>query len=102
MGTSYIPIMHHKKMAVTDKLFCVVIEFLVKWGKSAGVTHKWLNGVYGDASMGASSVRRWVMKHFKDGNMEITNQPGHGQLRTAATEHNKQKVNEIIRQDTGG
>jgi hypothetical protein len=42
------------------------------------------------------------MKHFKDGNMEITNQPGHGQLRTAATEHNKQKVNEIIRQDTGG
>jgi hypothetical protein len=47
--------------------------------------------------MGATSVRRWV-KHFKDGNTDIANQPRCGRPRTAATERNKQKVDEIIRQ----
>jgi len=48
-------------MAVTDVLFCqcAVTEFLVKEGNSAGVIHKQLGGVYGDAC----SVKRWV-KHF--------------------------------------
>jgi hypothetical protein len=40
--------------------------------------------------MGASSVRRWV-KHFKDGNTDIADQPLCGRLRTAATERDKQK-----------
>jgi transposase len=48
--------------------------------------------------MGASSVRRWV-KHFKDGNTDIADQPRCGPQRTAATERNKQKVDELIRQD---
>jgi hypothetical protein len=48
--------------------------------------------------MGASSVRGWV-KHFKDGNKDIANQPRCGWPRTAATERNKQKVVELIRQD---
>jgi transposase len=48
--------------------------------------------------MGASSVRRWV-KHFKDGNTDIANQPRCGRPRTAATERNQQKVDELIRQD---
>jgi transposase len=48
--------------------------------------------------MGASSVRRWV-KHFKDGNMDIANQSSCGRPRTAATERNKQKVDELIRKD---
>jgi transposase len=48
--------------------------------------------------MGASSVRMWV-KHFKDGNKDIANQPRYGRPRTAATECNKQKVYELIRQD---
>jgi plasmid stabilization system protein ParE len=48
--------------------------------------------------MGASNVRRWV-KHFKDGNTDIADQPRCGRQRTAATERNKQKVDELIRQD---
>jgi hypothetical protein len=72
-------------MAVTDISFRhrAVIEFLVKEGNSAGVTYERLRGVYGDVCMGASSVRRWV-KHFKDGNTDIADQPRCGRPRTAA------------------
>jgi transposase len=48
--------------------------------------------------MGVSRVRRWV-KHFKDGNTDIADQPRCGRRRTAAAERNKQKVDELIRQD---
>jgi hypothetical protein len=53
MHNSYIPIMHCKKMVVTDMLFhqCAVIEFLMKEVNSAGVICKQLCGVYGDACM---------------------------------------------------
>jgi transposase len=90
--------MHYDKMAVTDNSFrqCAVTEFLVKEGNSAGVTYERLRGVYRDACLGASSVRRWV-KHFKDGNTDIADQPRCGRQVTAATEHNKQKVAELIR-----
>jgi transposase len=87
-------------MVVTDMLFRqrAVIEFLVKEGNSAGVIYEQLRGVYGDACMGASSVRTWV-KHSKDGNTDIADQLRCGRPRTAATERNKQKVDELIRQD---
>jgi hypothetical protein len=49
---------------------------------------------------GTSSVRRWV-KHFKDWNTDIAYQPRCGRPRTAATERNKQKVDELIRRDLG-
>jgi hypothetical protein len=39
------------------------------------------------------------VKHFKDGNTDITNQPRCGRPRTAATERNKQKVDKLIGQD---
>jgi hypothetical protein len=48
--------------------------------------------------MGVSGVRRRV-KHFKDGNMDIADQLRSGRSRTAATERNKQKVDELISQD---
>jgi len=48
--------------------------------------------------MGASSVRRWV-KHFKDGNTSIQDQPRSGHPRTASTERNKESVDEIIQDD---
>ena len=48
--------------------------------------------------MGASSVRRWV-KHFKDGNTSIQDQPRSGRPRTASAEPNKKRVDEIIKQD---
>jgi hypothetical protein len=39
------------------------------------------------------------VKHFKDGNTDIADQPRCDRQRTAATERNKQKVDELIRQD---
>jgi transposase len=48
--------------------------------------------------MGVSSARRWV-KHFKDGKTDIVDQPLCGRPRTAATERNKQEIDELIRQD---
>jgi transposase len=75
-----------------------VIEFLVKEGNSEEVIYERLRGVYGDVCMGTCSVRRWV-KHFKDGNTDIANQPRCGPQRTAETERNKQNVDELIRQD---
>jgi transposase len=50
------------------------------------------------SAWGTSSVRRWV-KHFKDGNTDIAYQSRCGRPRTAATERNKQKVDELIRED---
>jgi len=48
--------------------------------------------------MGESSVRRWV-KHFKDGNTSIKDQPRSSRPRIASTEHNKERVDEIIQDD---
>ncbi|PNF38942.1 hypothetical protein B7P43_G07033 [Cryptotermes secundus] len=48
--------------------------------------------------MGASSVRRWV-KHFKDGNTSIEDEPQCGRPRTASTERNKERMDEIIQDD---
>jgi transposase len=87
-------------MAVTDMSFRqrAVIEFLVKEGNSVALIYERLRDVYGDVCISASSVRRWV-KHFKDRNTDIADQPRCGRQRTAATEGNKQKVDELIRQD---
>jgi transposase len=92
MFTSYVVVMTCEKMSVAVMSFrqCAVIEFLVKEGNSAGIIYKRLHGVYGDACMGASSVRRWV-KHFEDGNTDFADQPRCGRPRSAATERNKQK-----------
>jgi hypothetical protein len=76
MRTSYVPVMHCEKMAVTDMSFRqrAVIEFLAEEGNSAAVIYERPRGVYGDVYRGASSVRRRV-KHFKDGNTDIADQP---------------------------
>jgi imidazoleglycerol phosphate dehydratase HisB len=60
MSTSYVPVAHCEKMAVTDLSFRqrAVIEFLVKEGNSAGIIYERLRGVYEDVCMGASSVRK--------------------------------------------
>jgi truncated hemoglobin YjbI len=51
-----------------------VIEFLVKEEIPAAEIHQRLQRAYGSVCMGASSVRRWV-KHFKDGNTSIQDEP---------------------------
>jgi len=48
--------------------------------------------------MCASSVGRLV-KHFKDGNKSIQDQPLSGRRRTASTEPNKNRDDEIIKED---
>ena len=72
-----------------------VIEFLVKEEIPVAEIHQRLQRAYGSVCMGVSSVRRWV-KHFKDGNTSIQNEPRSGRLRTASTEDNKQTMDEII------
>jgi transposase len=92
--------MHCEKMAATYMSFRqhAVTVFLVKEGNSAAVIYERLRDVYGDVCMGVSSVRRWV-KHSKDGNTDIADQPRCDRPRTVATESSKQKVDEPIRQD---
>jgi len=75
-----------------------VIEFLVKEEILAEEIHQRLQHAYGNVCMGASSVRRWV-KHLKNGNMSIQDQPWSGRPRTASTERNKERVDEIIQDD---
>ena len=75
-----------------------IIEFLVKEEIPAADIHHRLQRAYGDVCMGANSVRQWV-KHFKDGNTSIQDQPYSGRPRTASTEPNKKRVDEIIKED---
>ena len=65
-----------------------VTEFLVKEEIPVADIHHRLQRVCGDVCKCASSVRRWV-KHFKDGNTSIQDQPRSGRPRTASTEPNK-------------
>ena len=87
-------------MADNNVSFCqrAVIEFLVKEEIPATDIHHIFQRVYGDVCMGASSVRRRV-KHFKDGNTSIQDQPRSGRPRTASTEPNKKRLDEIITED---
>ena len=70
-----------------------VIEFLVKEEIPAADIHCKLHRMYGDVFMGASNVRQWV-KHFKDGNMRIQDQPPRGCPRTSSTEPKKKRFDE--------
>ena len=87
------------KMADNNMLFRqrAVIEFLVKEEIPAAEIHQTIQRAYGSMCMGASSVRRWV-KHFKDGNTSIQDQPRSGRPRTASTERNKERVDHSRRQ----
>ena len=75
-----------------------VIEFLVKEEIPAAEIHQRFQRAYGNLCMCASSVRRWV-KHFKDGNTSIQDEPRSVRPRTASTECNKERVDEIIQDD---
>ena len=75
-----------------------VFEFLVKEEIPAAEIHQRLQRAYGSVCMGVSRVRRWV-KHFKDGNTSIQDQPRSFRPRTASTERNKERVDETIQDD---
>ena len=106
-----------ESMVVDGTICCVILECLVTsiacitWPVS--LLTKWPTTICRFASMlssnfslkrksllqklcmGANSVRRWV-KHFKDGNKSIQDQPRSGHPRTASTERYKERVDEII------
>lgn len=75
-----------------------LIEFLVKENNLAADIYGWLHHVYRHVSMGTSSVRRCV-KPFKDGNMDIANQPHCVCLGSNTTDCNKHKIYMTIKQD---
>jgi len=75
-----------------------VVEFLVKEEIPAAEIHQRLQRAYGSVCVGASSVWRWV-KHFKDGNTSIQDQPQSGHPQTASNERSKERVDEIIQDD---
>jgi len=75
-----------------------VIEFLVKDEISAANIHHRLQRMYRDLCMGVCSVGQCV-KHFKDGNTSIQDQSRSGHPRTASTEPNKKRVDEIIKEE---
>jgi len=77
---------------------CVTRPQCVKEEIPTADIHHRLQRVYGDVCLGASSVRRWV-KHFKDGNMSIQDQPRSVRPHKASTEPNKKRVDEIIKED---
>ena len=88
------------KMADNDMSFRqrAVIEFLVKEEIPAAEIHQRRQRAYGSVCMGASSIRRWV-KHFKDANTSIQDQPRSGRPRTASNERNKERLDEIIQDE---
>jgi len=67
------------KMANNDTSFRqrAVIEFLVKEEIPVAEIHQRIQRAYGSVCMGASSVRRCV-KHLKNGNTSIQDQPRSG------------------------
>ena len=75
-----------------------IIEFLVKEEILTADIHHRLQCVYGDVCMGASSVRRWV-KHFKDGNTSIQDQPRSSRPQTASTGPNKKRRETKLQQN---
>jgi len=87
--------MDHNNVSLHQR---AVIEFLVKEEISAADIHHRLQRLYGDMCMGASSDRQRV-EHFKDGNTSIQDQPGSGRPRTASTEPDKKRLDEIIKED---
>ena len=74
------------------------LNFLLRGRFFAADIHHRLQRVYEDVCVGASSVRQWV-KHFKDGRTSIQDEPHSGRPRTASTEANKKRVDEIIKED---
>ena len=87
-------------MAANDVSFrqSAVIEFLVKEEIPAADIHRRLHRVYGDVCLCASSVRWWV-KHFKDEDTSIQDQPRSGRPHKASAEPNRKRFDEITKED---
>jgi len=72
-----------------------VIEFLTIEGVAAKNISDRLRTVYKEPALSYDSVRRWVIK-FKSGSRDISDKPRSGRPKTAVTNDNKRRVDEMI------
>ncbi len=75
-----------------------VIKFLVKSGKSLMDCWRQLQGVFGDQTISAKTVRVWAKK-FSNGHEDVKDKKRPGRTRSACTAENIQKVQDAILQD---
>lgn len=57
--------------------------------------HQCLLSVYGDQTLGVSTVRKWVL-HFSSGNSDMKDKPCFGQPCTAVTPQNEEYLDQLI------
>jgi len=77
-----------------------VIEFLTHENEAPVEIHRRLLAVYDEQTVDISTVRRWVRKSkASGGKLDVTYQPRSGRPTTSTNEQNKQKVNELIREN---
>ena len=77
-----------------------VIEFLTQENEAPVEIHRRLLAVYDEDTVDISTVRRWVRKSkASGGNLDVSDQPRSGRPTTSTNEQNKQKVNELIREN---
>ncbi|PNF30463.1 hypothetical protein B7P43_G12155 [Cryptotermes secundus] len=75
-----------------------VIEFLTAEQIVPTDIHRRLLKVYGDNTVDVSTVIRWVVR-FNSGESEVHDKPRRGRPCSAATPHNEQRLDQLIRTD---
>ena len=75
-----------------------VVEFLVKVEIPAAIFTTDFSVCMEMCALALVVLGQWV-KHFKDGNMSILDQPRSSRPQTASTEPNKKRADEIINED---
>jgi histone-lysine N-methyltransferase SETMAR len=74
------------------------IEFCVRLGKSGSETLQLVHQAYGDNAMRRAAVFKW-WKRFRDGEMNVKDEPRSGRPSTAVTEANVEKAEELLKED---
>ncbi|GFV19177.1 protein GVQW3 [Trichonephila clavipes] len=74
------------------------IKFCVRLGKNATETFQMLQEVFKDDCISRSQSGKWH-KAFKEGRVEVTDEPRSGRPTTARTEENVDRVREVLRTD---
>jgi len=75
-----------------------VTRFLFLRGKSRSEIKERLDAVYGDSSPSMATVKNWF-NEFQRGRTSVFNEPRPGVLKTATTEHNVIKINDLVLAD---
>lgn len=76
----------------------VVVNFLLKLGKTATECHESLQTAYGSDSLSRTQIFEWY-KRFKEGRESFEDDERSGRPRTSLTDSNVEKVREAVRKD---